>query len=54
MTTCLRHIDVPDLKRCKTCRKEYEEVILRWHGEKAVEEFRTELQKELILEELRK
>lgn len=50
MTTCLipGHIAIPDLKHCSTCRKEYEEYLLRNFGPHAVDLFRAEMQLEAI------
>jgi len=38
MKECLKHLLVPDLKHCQTCRANYKEVFDLWLGKQEIEE----------------
>lgn len=53
MEQCKKHFTFPDIEFCSICIKAYEDVLLRWFGIKAVENFRHLSQREISLPALR-
>lgn len=53
MNPCIQHKAFPEIELCDTCRKAYEDVLMRWYGEKAVENFRQNAQREILLAAIR-
>jgi LPS sulfotransferase NodH len=45
---CRKHRNFPDLESCIICITNYENILRRWFGEKAVENFRLHYQREII------
>jgi len=50
---CQEHFSFPEIETCITCRTAYEKILLKWYGEKAVENFRENCQREILLLALR-
>lgn len=53
MEKCKKHFLFPDIESCAKCIIAYEDVLLRWFGIKAVENFRHLSQREISLPALR-
>lgn len=45
---CSRHWTFPEIVDCDVCRTAYEDVLRRWYGESAVENFRINSQREIV------
>jgi len=50
---CTEHFAFPEIEQCPICRAAYEGVLSKWFGQKAVENFRENCQREILLLALR-
>lgn len=45
---CTEHFTFPEIETCVVCREAYERILLKWYGEKAVQNFRENCQREIL------
>lgn len=50
---CTEHFSFPEVESCPICRTAYEKILFKWYGEKAVQNFRENCQREILLFALR-